>query len=312
MASAKSEARKLLGKEEDYIDLKGLNKERDIANQIYNTNKASYENAYNDLLSTLASNRTDARTEFGKGRSTVSENAFMKNREASSDLASRGLSGGIGELSKLGTRMETGRQYSDLANSFYRTMSDIDTRQATGERDYNLGLETAKNELSSALAGIGAREAAARNNYKAQVAQLAEQIQARREAAAQAAAMLAQQRKQYKNEAMNSLNARLSEIAGSNVTEDSYKAAMKYYKDVMGGTDADAVKYLTGRGIGWGTGRTGVVGPTQPWVAPKTKTSTSSKKTNTLSNTIAKATAGINRTKLLSNYLTNTFNELWR
>jgi len=239
MASAKSEARKLLGKEEDYIDLKGLNKERDIANQIYNTNKASYENAYNDLLSTLASNRTDARTEFGKGRSTVSENAFMKNREASSDLASRGLSGGIGELSKLGTRMETGRQYSDLANSFYRTMSDIDTRQSTGERDYNLGLETAKNELSSALAGIGAREAAARNNYKAQVAQLAEQIQARRDAAAQAAAALKLSEKQYKEQQLNSLKEAIYNNKLSWAEASDYLVKWGHAKDTK-----DAIKWL--------------------------------------------------------------------
>ena len=71
MASAKKEAQSYLGRVEDYIDLKGLNKERDIANQVYNTNRTTFQNAYNDLLNTIASNRQSARTDFGSGRSTL-------------------------------------------------------------------------------------------------------------------------------------------------------------------------------------------------------------------------------------------------
>lgn len=191
MASAKKEAENYLGSIENYIDLKGLNKERSIANQVYNTNRKSFQNAYNDLLSTIASNRQSARNDFGSGRSTISENAYMKNRENTLDLASRGLSGGLAQLSKLGNRMETGRQYSDLANTFYRTMNELEATEKTGTNEYNTNMETAKNTLAATLADIGAREAAGRNAYRAQVAQLAEQIQARRDAAAQAAAMRA-------------------------------------------------------------------------------------------------------------------------
>ena len=101
MASAKSEAMKYLGREDDYINLAGLNKERDIANQTYNTNMTSFQNAYNDLLNTLAGNRQKARTDFSSGRATVNENAFLRDRESASDLASRGLRGGIAQLNKV-------------------------------------------------------------------------------------------------------------------------------------------------------------------------------------------------------------------
>ena len=210
MASAKSEAKKYLGTEENYINLAGLNKERELANQVYNTNYNSFQNAYNDLLNTIATNRGKARTNFSSGRSTVSENAFLQNRQNTSDLASRGLRGGVAELSKLGNRMETGRQYSDLANTYYNTMNELDATQRTGENEYNTNIETAKNTLEAALADIGAREAAGRNQYKAAVAQLAEQIQARRDAAAAAAASLALQRQQAKQEGIQAIQKALS------------------------------------------------------------------------------------------------------
>lgn len=284
MASAKKEAQNYLGSVNDYINLKGLNEERQIANNIYNTDTASFQNAYNDLLNTINNNRTKAKSDFSSGRATVSENAYLRNRSNLSDLASRGLSGGLAQLGKLGNRIETGRQYSDLANTYYNSMNDLEAQEKTGTNQYNTQMEGARNTLNAALAQIGSREAAGRNAYKAAVAQLAEQIQARRDAAAAAARSLALQRQQYndaKKAQLQEFNARLSEIAGygDNLTEDSYKKAINYYKNTMGGTEADAINYLTSKGIGYGV--VGASGPQQPWVAPKTGTSTTTKKSTT-------------------------------
>jgi len=300
MASAKKEAQSRLGKVEDYINLSGLNKEREIANQVYNTNRTSFQNAYNDLLNTIASNRERARTDFGSGRSTISENAYMQNRQNAQDLASRGLRGGLAELSKLGNRMETGRQYSNLANTFYRTMNELEATERTGTNEYNTNLETAQNTLQAALADIGAREAAGRNAYNAAVAQLAEQIQARRDAAAAAAyqnRLLAQQARDAKNAEIKQLNADLLKIAGTDPTEKSYKAAIKEYRARMGGNDAKAADYLNSIGIGRSV--VGAYGPQTPWVTP-TKSSS-----NLLSNTFAKTIAGPT-SNALYNYLYNS------
>ncbi len=241
MASAKAEARKYLGSEDDYINLAGLNNERNIANQTYNTNMTSFQNAYNDLLNTIANNRQKARLDFGSGRATVNENAFLRDRESTSDLASRGLRGGIAQLNKIGNRMETGRQYSNLANTFYNTMNELDATQRTGENEYNTNVETAKNTLQAALADIGAREAAGRNAYRAQVAQLAEQIQARRDAAAQAAAMRAAMSRGSSNDSLKSQLKNLSwaeavdALVGSKVV-GSTKEAIAWLKNNLGMT----------------------------------------------------------------------------
>lgn len=255
MASAKKEAMRYLGNENDYINLTGLNNERDLANQVYNTNTSAYQNAYNDLLNTIASNREKARTDFGSGRSTISENAFLRNRESASDLASRGLNGGLRQLSKVGNRIETGRQYSDLANTYYNTMGNIDATEKTGTNEYNTNMETAKNTLSAALADVDAREKAGRNAYKGAVAQLAEQIQARRDAAAAAAASLALQRKQYaeqvkqaQNDAINKFNQSLiSAIDNASSKKEGVNAALRLYREMYGGdkTSADLANWAT-------------------------------------------------------------------
>ena len=208
MASAKQTAMNYLGNEDDYINLSGLNTERQNANDVYTTNTTSFQNTYNDLLNTIASNRNKAKTDFGSGRATVNENAFLQNRSDVANLASRGLSGGIAQLSKLGNRMETGRQYSDLANTYYNTLNELDATEKTGTDQYNTNMETAKNTLNAALADIDAREKAGRNQYRAAVAQLAEQIQARW--AAQAAASAA--RAQADAQAEANRNAALQEL----------------------------------------------------------------------------------------------------
>ena len=246
MASAKSEAKKYLGREDDYINLSGLNKERDIANKVYNTNLSSLESEYNNLLNTVASNRNKARTDFTKGRGTVAEDAYLRDRADTSGLAARGLSGGIAQLNNLGNRMETGRQYSNLANTFYNTMNDLDATAKAGENEYNTNRETAQNTLAAALADIGAREANARNAYRAQVAQLAEQIQARRNAAAAAAAALKAQKQANKDNAYNALMTELRNAIGNDRSmtnigkvADTYSKVIEKY---LGGSSKNSAE----------------------------------------------------------------------
>ena len=231
MASAKQTAMNYLGNEDDYINLSGLNTERQNANDVYKTNTTSFQNAYNDLLSTIANNRNKAKTDFGSGRATVNENAFLQNRSDVANLASRGLSGGIAQLSKLGNRMETGRQYSDLANTYYNTLNELNATEKTGTDQFNTNMETAKNTLNAALADIDAREKAGRNQYRAAVAQLAEQIQARWAAQAAAAASRQQATEDAQNQLSAAVKSRVNEIlSGKGSDEAKYQQAWNYLK----------------------------------------------------------------------------------
>ena len=250
MASAKKQAQSYLGNENDYINLKGLNEERQLANDVYNTNTKSFQNAYNDLLSNIASNRTKAKTDFGSGRSTISENAYLQNRNDLSNFAARGLNGGIAQLNKLGNRMETGRQFSDLANTYYNTLNELDANEKTYTNNYNTNMEGAKNTLNAALANISSREKAGRNAYKAAVAQLAEQIQARRDAAAASARSYALQEKQYKDATKEAIIKSLLEVAGDGSDASKViKAGQTYMSLVPNSTMQDAIKFMHKNGI---------------------------------------------------------------
>ena len=255
MASAKRQAQSYLGNENDYINLKGLNEERQLANDVYNTNTKSFQNAYNDLLNTIASNRTKAKTDFGSGRSTVSENAYLQNRNNIADSSARGLSNGVTQLNKLGNRMETGRQFSDLANTYYNTLNELNANEKTYTNEYNTNMESARNTLNAALADVSAREKAGRNAYKAAVAQLAEQIQARRDAAAAASAQLRLQKKQYKQNQYLTLVDRLRSALGDNKGVANVGKVATDYSKLIGQylgknvSRSDAMKWMYEQGL---------------------------------------------------------------
>lgn len=250
MASAKKQAQSYLGNEDDYINLSGLNEERKLANDVYNTNTKSFQNAYDDLLKTISSNKNKAKTDFSSGRATVSENAYLQNRNDMSDLAARGLNGGIAQLNKLGNRMETGRQFSNLANTYYNTMNELNANEKTANNEYNTNMEGARNTLNATLAAISSREKAGRNAYKAAVAQLAEQIQARRDAAAAAAKNYSLQVKALEDSNRQALIERLKKVAGDGTDAGKVlEAGRLYMSDVPNSTMQDALKFMNKYGV---------------------------------------------------------------
>lgn len=263
MASAKSEAIKSLGPENDYINLSGLNTERQLANDVFNTNRTTFQNAYNDLLNTVAKNRADAKTGFTQGRGTVGENAYFANRDNLATLSSRGVDKGTYALGKLRNRINTGQQYSDLANTYYRNLDEISAKETAGRNEYDYNMATAQNSLNAALAEIDAREKAGRNAYKAAVAQLAEQIQARRDANANAAAARKQAEKQAND-------AAVATFIDAIIKAGSYDNAVKVYNNTIG-KNKDLAKLI-------GNPKSADAYVSNWYTKPAAKTTTTSKK----------------------------------
>lgn len=207
--SAKEYAKKQLGD----LDLSYLNAERDNAQNTYNTSKNSLETNFNNLINQINSNREDTRKNFNIGRATISENAYNANRANQLDLASRvtGTSGlkGLGEV---GNRIETGQQYSNLANNYYKDMADLDTNERQGRSQYDLDLQNIKNTLDSSLADIGSRESEAKNNYNLTLGQLAEGIQGRWDSNENAEKQLAQARAAAAQAHRDAVNAAKSQL----------------------------------------------------------------------------------------------------
>lgn len=207
--SAKEYAKKQLGD----LDLSYLNAERDNAQNTYNTSKNSLETNFNNLINQINSNREDTRKNFNIGRATISENAYNANRANQLDLASRvtGTSGlkGLGEV---GNRIETGQQYSNLANNYYKDMADLDTNERQGRSQYELDLQNIKNTLDSSLADIGSRESEAKNNYNLTLGQLAEGIQGRWDSNENAEKQLAQAKAAAAQAHRDAVNAAKSQL----------------------------------------------------------------------------------------------------
>ena len=187
--TAKEYAQEQLGK----LDTSYLDKEREVAQKSYDTTKGSLETNFNNLLEQIGTNRADTRKNFNLGRSTVAENAYNANRVNQADLASRGVgSSGLKGLGEVGNRIETGRQYSNLANEFYSNMNDLEATEKRGRSQYDIDLANAENTLNKTLADIGSREAEIGNNYNMTLGQLAESVQGRWDSNANAQAALEQ------------------------------------------------------------------------------------------------------------------------
>lgn len=250
--SAKDYAREQLGN----LDLSYLKGEEDVANRTYGTTKSSLETNLNNLMNQIQSNREDTRKNFNTGRATVAENAYAANRQNQADLASRGVgSSGLKSLGEIGNRMETGQQYSNLANKFYSTMTDLENTEKQSRDQYNIDLEVAKNTLDSALAGIASRRGEAQNQYNQALGQLAEQVQGRWDANANAQAALAQAKAaaaQAHSDAVNAARSQLSgakkqaltEIVNGNGTVDQKRAAIQATFGVDAGTATKALQQL--------------------------------------------------------------------
>lgn len=233
--NAKDYARQQLGD----LDLSYLKGEEDVANRTYGTTRNSLETNFNNLMNQISSNREDTRKNFNTGRATVAENAYTANRQNQADLASRGIgSSGLKSLGEIGNRMETGQQYSNLANKFYSTMTDLENTEKQSRDQYNIDLEVAKNTLDSALAGIASRRGEAQNQYNQALGQLAEQVQGRWDANANARAALAQAKAaaaQAHSDAVNAARSQLSnakkqaltEIVNGSGTLDQKRAAIQ-------------------------------------------------------------------------------------
>lgn len=180
---SRAEAIKELGREDDYINLKGFNTERDIAQSTYNNDYSALQNKFNELLATADRNKATAKTDFNVNRNTLNNNSYMATRgKTGADLSSRGLSKGFGSGGKFVSNLQRNNASSTLANTYYDAMADIQRDVDKGTQDHNYNMEKLKLDLDRTIAGINAREAEKRNAYRTAVAQLAEQIQARKDA----------------------------------------------------------------------------------------------------------------------------------
>lgn len=168
------QAEKQIGK----LDTSMYDEQRKNLKNTYNTNKSAADTNWQNLQDQITANRQSNSRNFTSGRNTVAENSYTNERANRAALASRGIGGnsGLQQLSQLGNRMETGKQYADLANTYYDTEANLDTTYNQGQDAYNLDLETLLNSYNTDLANINATQKQAEQERKYRIMELANQL----------------------------------------------------------------------------------------------------------------------------------------
>ena len=134
-------------------------------------------------------------------------------------------------------------------------MTDLDNTEKQSRDQYDIDLQTAQNTLDSALAGIASRRGEAQNQYNQALGQLAEQVQGRWDANANAQAALAQAKAaaaQAHSDAVNAARSQLSnakkqaltEIVNGSGTVDQKRAAIQTTFGVDANTATKALQQL--------------------------------------------------------------------
>lgn len=204
-STAEQQARRLLGD----LDLSTYGEQRNVAQRQYDTGVSTLRSDYETLLNQINKNKQEGREDFSSSRAVISEDAFDRARGTQTDLSSRlaGASSGLQDLGKVSNRIETGRQMSDVANKYYRSLSNlVESERQAGEKKAQ-GERSLSDSLAGQLANIGSAEQQARSNYGNSLSSLALQIQqqmdaraAAERAAANAAASLRMQQNQLNKE----------------------------------------------------------------------------------------------------------------
>lgn len=159
------------------LDLSAFQRARDAIVENANRSRNMLKNQYDRLLAELDKKTKEGNEQFGRGRATISEDAYDRSRENLNNLASRGLAGsGLQQLGEVQERMETGQQMNDLASQYYAYLDDLDSQRQQGEAQYNEGLQAIESSLQQQLANIGLQEFQAQDDYNRYMSNLAMQM----------------------------------------------------------------------------------------------------------------------------------------
>lgn len=159
------------------LDLSAFQRARDAIIENANRSRNMLKNQYDRLLAELDKKTKEGNEQFGRGRSTITEDAYDRSRENLNNLASRGLAGsGLQQLGEVQERMETGQQMNDLASQYYAYLDDLDSQRQQGEAQYNEGLQAIESSLQQQLANIGLQEFQAQDDYNRYMSNLAMQM----------------------------------------------------------------------------------------------------------------------------------------
>ena len=156
------------------LDRSAYNQQRDVAQNVYNTNWQNVQNQYRNLQDKLKLQQQRANAEYAEGLINVAENAFNRERTGSGNLANRGLSAsGLTNILNQADTAQKGEEISKLLKKSGGT--SLETADKLGQAttkfaDEGTGL---MGKLANTLGDIGDAETAMQNRYNQTLASIA-------------------------------------------------------------------------------------------------------------------------------------------
>lgn len=156
------------------LDRSAYNPQREVAQNVYNTNWQNVQNQYRNLQDKLKLQQQRANAEYAEGLVNAAENSFNRQRTASGNLANRGLT--VSGLTNMLNQADIAQKGEDIRNLLKRAGgTSLETAdklsQATNKfAEEGTGL---MQKLSNTLADIGDSETSLQNKYNATLANIA-------------------------------------------------------------------------------------------------------------------------------------------
>ena len=156
------------------LDRSAYNQQRQVAQNVYNTNWQNVQNQYKNLQDKLKLQQQRANAEYAEGLVNVAENAFNRERQGSGNLANRGLS--ASGLTNILNQADTAQKGEEIQNLLKKSggvsleTADKLSQANTKFADEGTGL---LGKLADSLGDIGDAETALQNRYNQTLAGIA-------------------------------------------------------------------------------------------------------------------------------------------
>ena len=156
------------------LDRSAYNQQRDVAQNVYNTNWQNVQNQYKNLQDKLKLQQERANRDFAEGLVNVAENSFNRQRLGSGNLSNRGLAAsGLTNILNQADTAQKGEEIGRLLKNAGAISADTADRLSQATSKYAQEGTNLMGKLANTLGDIGDAETAAQNRYNSALASIA-------------------------------------------------------------------------------------------------------------------------------------------
>ncbi len=156
------------------LDRSAYGKQREVAQNTYNTNWQNVQNQYKNLQDKLKLQQQRANRDFAEGLVDVAENSFNRQRVGSGNLTNRGLAAsGLTNMLAQSDTAQKGEDIGKLLKNAGAISADTADRLSQATSKYAQESSGLMGKLANTLADVGDAETAAQNRYNQTLAGIA-------------------------------------------------------------------------------------------------------------------------------------------